>query len=739
MIKKLTISAIALTLSFACYSQGETPEPFTIHDFVTGAASPYGVGAMSSSSVDGNYYLRMVGGNKIVRYSYRNESDETTLYTSADIKGLRGVTWNGFEMSSSGSRLLLWTQSHPIYRHSFSADHYVADVVSGHTAKLTPEGGEEIATMSPDGSRIAFVKGNNVYIKQLNYSNNSQGLTDCGTVRVTNDGKKNSVIYGVPDWVYQEEFGMLNSFCWSPDGRTLAFVRWDESEVPMYSMVMYEGACNPDTTLALYPGSYDYKYPVAGEKNSVVSVWCYDVETHSLQHIALPKTDEDYIPHIAFSGRSDALMVTLLNRTQNDMHIYRVNPSDGSCRDIYHETSQSWIDSELARSVNYTASSFVIPSERNGWAHLYEYTLDGQFVRQLTSGNEAVTSYYGCNAAQGKHYYQRTAGALNRVVACVDARGRETILGHTSGTTGARFNNDFSYYIESFSDATTPTQHRIRKADGKHVRDLQLNTAFAQKYATGRVPQREFFTFVSDGYKLNGYIIKPLDFDPTKRYPVIMSQYSGPGSQQVLNKWKMDWETWFAMNGFVIACVDGRGTGGRGKDFESLIYLNLGKYETIDQIAAARYMASQPYVDASRIGIWGWSFGGYETLMAMSHKNSCFAAGVSIAPVTSWRFYDTIYAERFMRTPAENAAGYDAGAPLKLVNNIKGDLLIMYGSADDNVHVINSMQYIALLHAQGNQFDMMVYPNMNHSINGCGVRVPLYQRVLNYFNRTLKK
>lgn len=738
-MKRFIINALALGLFAFAQAQDETPEPLTISDFVTGSSVPYGIGAMSPSPTSGNYYYRLVDSNKIVRYSYKNAEEETTLYSSADEKGFSDIFWNGFKMNSQGSRILLWTNSEPIYRHSFRANYYIADVVSCHTVKLSENGGEEIATMSPDGTRIAYVKGNNVFIKELVYADDSQGLFDKGTTQVTTDGKINSIIYGVPDWVYQEEFGILNSLCWSPDGKTLAFIRWDESEVPMYSMTMYEGDCTPNKDYALYPGSYDYKYPVAGEKNSVVSVWCYNVETKSLSQMDIPKTDEDYIPHIAFSGRNDALMVTLLNRTQNDMKIYRVNPATTLSQCVYHETSKSWIDSELANSVTYTDKTFVIPSERDGWAHLYEYTLDGKELRKLTSGNQAVTDYYGCDEAHHLHYYQRTAGPLNRVVACVDNNGKETILGHTAGTTSARFNSDFSYYTEVFSDAKTPTQYRICKANGKKVRELQLNQQYADKFNSSRVPQREFFTFNSDSYELNGYIIKPLDFNPAKKYPVIMSQYSGPGSQQVLNKWKNDWEAWFALNGYVICCVDGRGTGGRGKEFESLIYLNLGKYETIDQIAAAQYMAKQSYVDASRIGIWGWSFGGYETLMAMSQKNSCYAAGVSIAPVTSWRFYDTIYAERFMRTPQENEGGYDAGAPLKLVDNLKGNLLIMFGSADDNVHIINSMQYIAKLHGNGNQFDMMVYPNMNHSINGCGVREPLYQRVLNFFDRTLKK
>ena len=737
-MKKITFSLLAAFITTAALAQGETPEPLTIEDFTTSVAGPFGIGAMSPNPVDGNSFFRLVSGNKIVSYSYKNPNSETTLYSSAEIDGLTSVKWNGFEVSNSGSRILLWTGSKPIYRHSFTADYYVADMVSGDTKKLSQEGGEEIATMSPDGTHIAYVKDNNVYIKSLVYEEDGQGLNDAGTVQVTKDGKPNYIINAVPDWVYQEEFGLLNTFCWSPDGNTLAFVRFDESQVPMSSMTLYEGACNPDTTRALYPSRFDFKYPVAGEKNSIVTVWCYNVKTGALSQMNIPKTDEDYIPHIAFSGRNDALMVTTLNRTQNLMHIYRVNPADGSAVNVYSETSKSWIDSELANSVNYTDKTFVIPSERDGWARLYLYSLDGKLLRCLNTGNEAVTAYYGNDAARHLYFYQRTAGPLNRVVCSVDEKGRETILGKHEGTTSARFNTDFSYYIEVYSNATTPTQYRVCKADGKRVRDLQLNTETAERFKD-RIPMREFFTFTSDGYELNGYIIKPANFDPTKRYPCIMSQYSGPGSQQVLNKWKADWETWFAMQGYVICCVDGRGTGGRGKEFESLVYLNLGKYEVIDQIAAARYMGMQPYVDAKRIGIWGWSYGGYMTLMSMSQRNSCYASGVSIAPVTSWRFYDTIYAERFMRTPQENPEGYKNGSALELVDNQKGDLLIMFGGADDNVHIINSMQYIALQHARGSQFEMMMFPNMNHSINGCGIRPALYQRVLNFFDRTLKK
>ncbi len=698
-----------------------------IGDFVLSQARPAGIGAVQPAA-DGKYYYQISDNERnIDRIDYNSGTSVKPMLRTDELTGITVDSWDGYEVSGDEQRILLWTKSEDIYRYSFTADYYVLDRRTNRLTKVSESGGEEIATLSPDGNRVAYVKANNAYVLDLNTGS---------TTQLTRDGEKNKVIYGVPDWVYQEEFGMLNSFAWSPDSRTLAFIRWDESQVPMYSMTMYEGACNANSDYALYPGSFDYKYPVAGERNSVVNVVTADVATGATRTL---QREFDYIPHLAFA-RNDALMVMTLNRTQNDLHIYRVNPADHAMTDIYHDTSDTWIDSELARSVTYTDRFLVIPSERSGYSQLYQYGLDGQgLMRQLTTGEEPVTAYYGHDAKRGQFFYQCTAGPLCRVVRSVDAQGRVRDVESRTGTNRAAFSSDFSYYIHTFSSATTPPQYRIvRTRDGRQVRSLETNEDYASRYLAPDVPRREFVTCQSDGYTLNGYLIKPADFDPTKRYPVIMSQYSGPGSQQVLNSWKMDWETWFAMQGYIVACFDGRGTGARGKAFESVTYQNLGHYETIDQVAAARHMASQPWVDADHIGIWGWSYGGYMTLMALTQPDHPFAAGVSIAPVTSWRFYDTIYAERFMRTPQENAIGYEQSAPLNRVENMKGDLLIMFGSADDNVHIINAMQFIAKLHNQKSQFEMMVYPNMNHSINGCGVREPLYQHVLNFFDRKLK-
>ena len=714
------MAAVAVVISMAA-----SAFELSLSDFVLSGARPKGIGTVEPAK-QGKYYYQQ-DGNRIMRRAYADtKTEEVVLDQLAD-----GVEdWDGYQMSSNERSILLWTASNPIYRYSFTADYYVYVRDNGQLLKLSEAGGEEIATLSPDGRRVAYVKDNNVYIRDLDSPSPTQ---------ITRDGEKNKIIYGVPDWVYQEEFGMLNSLCWSPDGNTLAFIRWDESQVPMYSMTMYEGDCHANADYALYPGSFDYKYPVAGEKNSVVNVITCDVTTGAITTMPLPIGDDGYIPHMAFSTRNDALMVSTLNRTQNDFNIYRVNPATAQVRSIYHETSTSWIDSELMNQVLYVADIMLLPSERNGWAQLMAYDLDGNLMRELTPTGENVTNVYGYDAKRAAVYYQTTAGPLNRQIKCTDLKGKVRDITPATGTYSGQFNSDFTYYIQSFSDANTPTQYRLKTTAGKLVRDLQLNEEYAARYTAVNIPKREFVSFESDGYKINGYIIKPVDFDPAKRYPVIMSQYSGPGSQQVLNKWKMDWEEYFATQGYVVAVFDGRGTGGREKAFQAVVYQNLGHYETIDQLAAAAYMASQPWVDAEHIGIWGWSFGGYEALMAMSHPDAHYAAGVSIAPVTSWRFYDTIYAERYMRTPQENPTGFEQSAPLNKVEDLKGELLIMFGSADDNVHIINSMQYIAKLHGQKRQFEMMVYPNMNHSINGCGVREPLYQRVLNFFNRTLKK
>lgn len=688
-------------------------QALALEDFVLSQSRPATIGEVCPAA-DARYYYQMEN-NVVSRVNYKNGHSQT-VFDVASITDT--ISWDGYKMSNDESTILLWTNSEPIYRHSFRAQYFTYDI-NRHALKPVAAGQLiEIATLSPSGGQVAFVKDNNVYLHSVD---------DGATLQVTTDGEKNHIINGVPDWVYQEEFGMLNSICWSRDESEFSFLRWDESEVPMYSMTIYEGDCHPNSDYSLYPGTYDYKYPVAGEKNSIVTALTYRIVPGTLTTVA---QGAEYYPQLGYMGNS--LMVTTLNRNQNDMSIARTSDN----KVLYHETSDAWIEESTATGTRYFDDFFVLMSQRSEHMQLYRVDGDGS-PHQLTFDFENVTAFYGCDK-KGNYYYQSTAGPLNRVVKYVDNNGNAVSLTPAQGTYAAQFNADCTYWVQSFSDATTPPQYRLMTTNGKRVRDLELNATYAATYTAREVPKREFFTLKSDGHTLNGYLIKPVDFDPNQNYPVIMSQYSGPGSQSVLNKWKLDWEEYFATQGYIIACVDGRGTGGRNKDFKTIVYQNLGYYETIDQLAAAKYMASLPYVDKNNIGIWGWSYGGYEVLMAMSHPKSHYKAGVAIAPVTSWRFYDSIYTERFMRTPQENEEGYRNSAPLNKVNDITGELLLMFGSADDNVHIINSMQYLARMHGAGRMPDLMVYPNMNHSINGCDIRYPLYQRVLNHFDRHLK-
>lgn len=726
---KINKIATLLAVVFAAFTFNGNA--FELYDAVINNR-PYGIGQMVSS-IDGKHFYRFNDDNSAIeKVSYSTGDVVSTIFNSSTARNCAVKEWDGFTMSEDETKILLYTNSQPIYRYSFKADYYLYELRHNKMAKISEDGGEEIATMSPDARQVAYVKDNNVYIYKVDYGS---------TVAVTKNGEKNKIINAVPDWVYQEEFDLLNSFTWSPDNLMLSFIQWDETQVPMYKMSFYKGTCNPIDANALYPNIFEYKYPVAGEKNATVKVLSYDVETRKLQDMKVTLDHDGYVPSIRYAKTSDRLMVSTLNRNQNQLRIYAINPRSSVSKLIYSETSDSWIDISLSNKAVYMDKTFTMLSNKSGYTHLYLYSNTGALIKQITKGEWNVTDYYGYDATKNVYYVQTTQrGPLNRSIAKVDAKGIITELNSTDGTYSASFNSTFSYYVQNFSDAKTPNQYTLwltTVGKSKKVRTLESNDEYASRFASG-IPLKEFLTIESDGYKLNGYIIKPNDFNPNKKYPVIMSQYSGPGSQQVLNKWTLDWENYFASQGYIVACVDGRGTGGREKAFEAAVYMNLGHYETIDQLAAAEYMASLPYVDSKKIGIWGWSYGGYEVLMAMSHQKSKYAAGVSIAPVTDWRFYDTIYAERYMRTPQENNEGYKNSAPINKVAFQKGELLIMYGTADDNVHPANTLEYVSALTSRGKLCDMMVYPNMNHSINGCGVRLPLYAKVLKFFNNHLK-
>lgn len=676
---------------------------------------------------DGLSYLSLGNNGKtIVKYDTKTGKELEVVFDGEKSRENKLDGIDGFELSADGSKMLIYRNKKMIYRRSFDAEYYVFEIKRNILTRLSENFERQQAPIfSPDARMVAFVVDNNIYIKKLDYKTE---------IAVTKDGKKNEIINGIPDWTYEEEFTTDMSMSWAPDNMTLCFIKYNEKDVKTYSFPLYKGTCNPNMDYEYYPGNFSYKYPVAGEKNSVVSVHSYDVETRKVKNIPLSE-EVEYIPRIAYAYSPERLIVTTLNRSQNRMEIFSVNPKSTIAKSIYVEESSSWITPETYETLKYYPEYFVINSDKTGFAHLYQYSYNGNQMRQVTSGDYEITDFYGIDVL-GNMYFQSTiCGAINRVVSKIDKKGRITHLSPETGFASAIFAPTMDFYVINYNDVETPPCYKLYNSKGKELRIIEDNLSYAEKYKS--VPSKEFFTFENEGLILNGYMIKPLGFNSSKKYPVIMSQYSGPGSQEVLNRWRIDWDCYFAQQGYIVMCVDGRGTGGRGKEFESVVYKKLGYFETIDQIAAANYAGSLPYVDAGRIGIYGWSYGGYETLMAISDKNSPFAAAVAVAPVTDWRYYDTVYAERYMLTPNENEDGYNEGSPIKRVADVKCRLLLMSGTADDNVHVQNTIEYVSELQSHGILCDMLLFPNMNHSISHCNSRALVYAKMLDYFNRNM--
>ena len=725
-MKKITFTILCAIALFVFPARA-----FTLEDITSGKFLPQDV-AETYPSTDGVHYYAATNGNtRIVKCEYRTGHEVDTLF---DVKTARECdlkSFDGFSLSPDEKHLLIYADSEPIYRRSFKANYYTFEIRRNLLKPLSEGGKQQVAVYSPNGRMVAFVRDNNIYIKKLDYGTE---------VAVTRDGEQNKIINGAPDWVYEEEFAMTSTLQWSPDDATLAFVKFDESQVPLYSFQLYEGYCPALPEYRFYPGSFAYKYPVAGETNSQVSVFSYTVDTRALKKMNLPLTADSYIPRIQFTPDPNRLAVVSLNRTQNQMDIYTVNPKSGVSKLLLRETDKAWIDEPILDNIAFYPDFFIIASCRSGYQHLYRYNYNGTLARQITRGEWNVSNFLGYDAQSGSYFYESNQeGALYKAIYKMNAKGVETKLSTLKGTNTAEFNPSCTYFINRYSSIDEPLVVTVCDARGKTLRTLEDNASLKALAAQSGLPQKEFFTCANAaGDLMNGYILKPANFDPSKRYPVVMSQYSGPGSQSVLDNWKVDWEYYLANQGFIVACVDGRGTGGRSRAYETAVYMQLGKYETEDQVAGAEYMSTLPYVDGNRIGIYGWSYGGYETLMAMSTGNGIYRAGVAIAPVTDWRYYDTIYSERFMRTPQENGDGYRQSAPITHAANLKGSLLIVSGTADDNVHYLNTLQYSAALVEAGIQFDSQIYTNKDHHIRGCNTRHHLYTRVCNFFSDKLK-
>lgn len=677
------------------------------------------VGEMRSLP-DGEYYTAMnPERDMIVKYSYRTGEPVDTLFNTKTARECTFDDFDGYTISSTGHHLIVWRETEAIYRRSRKMVVYDYDVRRNYVKPISDAAGKQmIPTFSPDGRMCAFVRDNNIWIRKFDYDTE---------VQVTKDGELNKILNGITDWVYEEEFSVTNLMAWSPDSEYLAYVRFDESEVPEYSMQVYGDG--------YYPSYYKFKYPKAGEKNSKVSLHAYCVQTRDTKTLKVPVDGDSYIPRITFTKNADQLAVMTLNRQQNIFNMYFVNPKSGVSRLILRDENKCYVDSEWLTSIHFLKDGFTYVSEQDGYAHIYLYSPTGVVQRQVTKGNWDVTRFIGIDEKTKTVYYESAEESpTQRAVYKIDAKGVKVKLSKSVGTNSASFSADYAYYVNRYSNANTPVRITVNETKiGKELRVLQDNAALRERLKEYRFAPKEFMTVhTASDYEFNAWMIKPANFDPSKKYPMMMTQYSGPNSQQVLDSYSFGWEYYLASKGIIVVCVDGRGTGARGEAFRKCTYMRMGELESRDQVEAAQALGELPYIDKNRIAIWGWSFGGYNTLMALTVGNGTFKVGIAVAPPTDWRFYDTVYTERFMRTPQENFEGYNATSPLLRAKELKGKLLLIHGTADDNVHFMQSLEYAEALVQAGIQFDMHVYKDRNHGISGGNTSYHLYTKMSNY-------
>lgn len=732
-MKKLFVLFYALLCLISVQAQ-----KVTLQDVANGtyrAQSIHGLKPM----LDGEHYTQISKDHKrIVKYSFKTGKEVATIFDVATARNSTLKSFDDYIMSPDESLILIQTETKPIYRRSFTAVYYLYNVKNRTLDPLSNNGPQQVPLFSPDSHQIAFVRNNNIYLIKLLFGNSES--------QVTKDGEYNKVLNGIPDWVYEEEFGFNRAFDFSADSRMIAYIRFDESQVPMFSFPWYKGMAPEKKEYATYPGSYNYKYPKAGVSNSKVSVHTFDIKSHVTRKMELPIDSDGYVPRIKFTSDPEKLAIMTLNRHQNRFDIYMANPRSAICKVAIRDEAEQYIKEQAYSDIVFYPEHIVLMSERDGYNHLYLYTIGGNLVKQITKGNFEVKEFLGWDQKANVFYYTSNEGSpLRTAVYKIDGKGKKTKLSTRTGTNSALFSKNLNYYINTYSSAQTPTLITLNNNKGQEMVTLLDNKELKSKIAQLNMPTKEFFTFkTKEGVELNGWMMKPANFNPSKKYPVIMHQYSGPGSQQVLDKWGIGsfgdggmFEAVMCDKGYIMVCVDGRGTGGRGAAFEKCTYLSIGVKEAIDQAQAAKYLSTLPYIDGSRIGIWGWSYGGYNTLMSMSEGSGAFKAGVAIAAPSDWRFYDTVYTERFMRTPKENGDGYNSSSAINRVHQLKGKLLLIHGSADDNVHFQNFMEYNEALIQANIQFETQIYTNRNHSIFGGNTRNHLMNRVANFFLQNL--
>ena len=665
---------------------------------------------------DGERYTTMSDG-RVLCFLYRTGEPAGVLFDASAAEPR--IEFTDYVLSADERRLLLTTDVEPIYRHSFTAEYWIYDRQDGSLRRLSQGGPQQQAQFSPDGSRVAFVRGGNLFVADPAAGSERQ---------LTFDGRFNHIINGLPDWVYEEEFSFARAFAWSPDGRKIAYLRFDESRVKQYNMNRFAGG--------LYPENYTFKYPKAGEQNSVVELYCCDAADGSTVRMDTGEQTDQYIPRL-FWTPTGQLGFCRLNRLQNHFEVLLCD-SSGASRVVYDERNDRYVERVDGRTVTFLPDGdrFVVRSERDGFMHLYLYCVSEGLLDRITSGEWEVTELLGIEGDR-VYYLSTETSPLRRDLYTVrlDGRGKRRLTGG-DGTYRIAPSRGFRYFISYFSNVRTPNRVTLHRSDGRLVRTLEDNAALRTKLDELQVPVKEFFRFAtSEGVELNGYMVRPNGFDSSRRYPVLMTQYSGPGSQQAADRWTIGWEDVLVQQGYIVACVDGRGTGFRGEEFKKCTYGELGKYETVDQIEAARYLASLPYVDPDRIGIYGWSYGGFMALNCILKGNDVFRAAIAVAPVTSWRFYDTIYTEIYNGLPQDNPSGYDDNSPIHFADRLKGKLLIAHGTGDDNVHIQNTYEMITRLVEYDKPFELYVYPDRNHGMGPS--RHHLMERCIEFVQRNL--
>ncbi len=733
-MKRLLFIFTALFMLTAHVSAGGK---ITIPDITSGKFAAKTVNGINPIEGTDTYARISDDGKRVDCYSFKTGKLLRNLFDVSNTMGKKIDSFDGYILSPDGTRMLIQTKTKSIYRRSFTAVYYLYNITSRKLEPLSDGGPQQVPVWSKDGLQVAFVREGNIYLVKLLYDN--------AEVQVTKDGKFNEVINGLPDWVNEEEFGFNRALTFNADGTMICWLRYDEKDVKTYSLQMYKGMKPEKQENAVYPGFYSYKYPKAGEDNSKVTAWSYDIKSHRISKLQVPLDADGYMPRIKATDDASKVVVYTMNRHQDELCLYSVNPRSTVAQLIVKEHVEKYVKEEAMEAVTFIGNNVLLPSDRSGFMKLYIYSMNGQLHRTI-GGDYDITAVYGYDAKTGDVYYQAAAlGPSDRQVYVAHKNGKTVRLSDKKGWNTALFSGDYQYFVNTWSDYNTPYVVTTRDNNGRVISTLQDNADLKAKVAESGFAKREPFSFTtSEGVQLNGWILKPLNFDASKRYPVIMHQYSGPGSQQVTDSWSAGsmgqggaFDSYLAQQGFIVVSVDGRGTGGRGADFEKCTYLKIGDLESKDQVEAALYLGSLPFVDKDRIGIWGWSYGGFNTLMSMSEGRGVFRAGVAIAPPTSWRFYDSIYTERYMRTPKENPDGYDVN-PIVRAQKLHGALLLCHGTADDNVHPQNSYEYAEALVQADKDFRELYYTNRNHGIYGGNTRNHLLRQVANFFVTELK-